>query len=247
MRKRYLDLLRDTLINRHYLQHEPPTRVGDDHPPVIRARRRNEGRDWPAWAPTMCGALRLDSLRDCIERCAAENLEGDIVETGVWRGGAMVFARACLDAYNLPGKVWLCDSFQGAPRPDQSSWAEDAGSRYHLLDQVKATRAECEASFETFGVSTEGVEFLEGYFEDTLPGPLAERDITILRLDANMYGSTMHTLNVLFDRILPGGFLIADDWVACPEERQAILDFFATRGIIDDGWMVDWTCRVWRL
>ena len=257
-RDAYLNLLRDALVNWHYLPHEPPTRGPDNVADEVRRMRRDEGRDWPAWAVTMCGRKRLDHIRRCIDTVVADGVQGDFIETGVWRGGLCIFARAALSTTAFgrmtdDGRrvidigartVYVADSFEGLPRPDADKWPADEGSRHYERDNFRVSRAEVEANFVRFGVPLTGVQFLEGFFEDTLPGPVGK--LSILRLDGDMYGSTMHTLRALYDHVEPRGFIISDDWTASKRERRAIEDFWTERGLSPEVEVVDWTCRAWR-
>src|SRR6188474_1402041 len=60
---------------------------------------RREGRDWPTEAETMVGMRRLDNLQRCMRTVFREGVPGDLVETGVWRGGCAILMRAVLEAY----------------------------------------------------------------------------------------------------------------------------------------------------
>jgi hypothetical protein len=82
-------------------------------------RSRDLGLDWPLEAETMIGMQRLTSLQQCVETIIAERIAGDLVECGVWRGGACILMRAVLAAYgDETRRVWLADSFAGVPPPD---------------------------------------------------------------------------------------------------------------------------------
>src|SRR3954466_9629840 len=74
---------------------------------------RAEGKDWPADADTMIGLRRLDNLQFVIQQVLADGVPGDLIETGVWRGGACIFMCAALKAYgNDSRRVWVADSFE---------------------------------------------------------------------------------------------------------------------------------------
>jgi O-methyltransferase len=95
--------------------------------PVDRERRA-EGMDWPLSAATMIGLRRLDNLRACVERIVEEDVPGDLIETGVWRGGASIFMRGALEAFgDRERTVWVADSFQGLPKPDPEKYPCDEG------------------------------------------------------------------------------------------------------------------------
>jgi hypothetical protein len=81
---------------------------------------RAEGKDWPTEAETMVGRARLDNLQECVTAVIQDNVPGDLVETGVWRGGASILMRAVLKAYDdRMRSVWLADSFEGLPGPER--------------------------------------------------------------------------------------------------------------------------------
>jgi O-methyltransferase len=193
--------------------------------------RREEGRDWPADAETMIGLKRLGNLHSCIQQVLREGVPGDFIETGVWRGGACIFIRAALKAYgDTSRKVWVADSFEGLPKPD-GRYKQDAGDRHWKksdilgvsLDQVKA-------NFSRYGLLDERVLFLKGWFKDTLPVAPVEK-LAILRLDGDMYSSTMDSLQNLYPKLSAGGFAIIDDYGEIERCRKAVNDFRATNKI----------------
>ena len=212
-------------------------------PAQVRALRE-EGADWPVRAHTMVGRKRLDHLQGCVETVLRDQVPGDLMETGVWRGGSVILMRAVLAAYGDPDRrVWVADSFRGLPPPDPK-WPEDAGAGLHQLDFLAIPRAVVERNFAAYGLLDERVRFLEGWFEDTLPTAPVER-LAVLRLDGDMYGSTMSVLQAMYHRVSPGGFIIIDDY-ALPTCRSAITDFRAARGIETPIETIDWTGACWR-
>src|SRR5579871_6546042 len=99
------------------------------------------GRDWPARAHTMIGMKRLENLQYCVETVMRDAVPGDLIETGVWRGGACIFMRALLKAYgDLERRVWVADSFQGLPPPNVSTYGADAGDKHHTFDFLAVSR-----------------------------------------------------------------------------------------------------------
>ena len=112
VRQLYLDLLKRTLSNTIYADEN----VAPFLPPGFDLALRSEGADWPKCAHTMIGLKRLDNLQYCVEDALARHVAGDLVETGVWRGGTVIFMRAILKAYGITDRrVWAADSFQGLP------------------------------------------------------------------------------------------------------------------------------------
>src|SRR5688572_4859073 len=73
---------------------------------------RVTGNDWPTRGHTMIGRARLDNLQACLESVLTREVPGDVIEAGVWRGGAAIFMRALLKVYGVRDRtVWVADSF----------------------------------------------------------------------------------------------------------------------------------------
>jgi len=206
---------------------------------------REEGRDWPADAETMIGLKRLANLRQCTESVLADDVPGDLIETGAWRGGATIFMRAILAAHGVTDrKVWVADSFEGLPEHD-GRYDADAGDQHHTREELAISVDSVKENFRRYGLLDEQVEFLVGWFSDTLPGAPIDR-LSILRLDGDMYASTMDALEALYDRVSPGGYVIVDDYGAVAACAQAIHDFRDARQITDPIEQVDWAGVYWR-
>lgn len=192
--------------------------------------RRAIGRDWPATACTMIGTARMRNLRDLLERALASGVPGDFIETGVWRGGACIYARAILAAYgDETRRVFVADSFRGLPEPDTTAFPADAGDIHSTFEQLAISREQVAENFRRYNLLDDRVVFLEGWFKDTLPAAPIER-LAVLRLDGDMYESTIQALEALYDKVSPGGFVIVDDYILGPC-ASAIEDFRAARGI----------------
>ncbi len=99
----------------------------EDRSTLVR-RKRDLGIDWPAEAETMIGMQRLTSLQRCVETVLAEDIPGDLIECGVWRGGACILMRAVLATYGDETRsVWVADSFEGLPPADPENYKADKG------------------------------------------------------------------------------------------------------------------------
>jgi hypothetical protein len=202
-----------------------PIPVGAFHPDF-----RDEGLDWPSTALTMIGRRRLRNFRELIERAIRDDVPGDIIETGVWRGGASILARAVLAAWEVTDRtVIVADSFEGLPPPDVDRFPADKESTLHTYRELAVSLEQVQANFERFGLLDDQVQFLKGWFRDTMP-LVASPALAVIRLDGDMYESTMDPLVHLYDRLSPGGWVIVDDYVldAC---AQAVHDFLDGRGI----------------
>lgn len=210
-------------------------------------RRRDFGIDWPAEAETMIGMQRLTSLQRCVETVLADDIPGDLVECGVWRGGACILMRAVLAAFGDETRcVWVADSFAGLPHPDPVKFKADKGLKPELVAGILAVpESEVKANFQRYGLLDDQVRFLPGWFKDTLPTAPIER-IAVLRLDGDLYESTIEALDALYPRLSPGGFCIIDDYYVLEPCRQAVTDYRAKHGISAEIVDIDGTAALWR-
>jgi O-methyltransferase len=186
---------------------------------------RYEGRDWPGDAETMVGLRRLDHLQTCITDLVERAIPGDLVEAGVWRGGASIFMRGVLTALgDRTKKVWVADSFQGLPRPDPIKYPADATDRHWTAPGLAISLETVRANFAKYGLLDERVVFLPGWFDETLAASQIE-SIGLLRCDCDMYSSTTQVLQNLYARVEVGGYLIVDDYGDVPGCKAAVDDF----------------------
>ena len=224
--------------------------AGDDSqtPAVTAQQLRLEGRDWPMLAHTMIGLKRMENLQFCLEDVIKKGVPGDVIETGVWRGGATIFMRGILKAYGVKDRrVWVADSFEGLPPPDAEKYPDDAGDPHHTLTFLRISLEQVKANFERYGLLDDQVRFLKGWFKDTLSSAPIER-LAVARLDGDMYESTMDALTPLYPKLSPGGYLIVDDYGAVPACRRAVEDYRQAHGIKEpiqdiDGLGVFWQKR----
>src|SRR5438552_7286545 len=228
LRASYLDVVRDSLIGR--LNEDPPL-------PASKVDRyydnvREQGLDWPSTAPSMIGARRMENVRSECERVIKAGVPGDFMETGVWRGGACIMMRAVLRAYQIiDRRVLAADTFAGFPRPSEGV-SPDSGFEFHAYPDFAVSLEQVKAAFARYGLLDAQVVFLEGLFKTTLPTAPVEK-LAVLRLDGDMYESTMDGLTNLYRRLSPGGTLIADDYYLFEAQRMAIDEFRAAHGIVD--------------
>jgi len=173
----------------------------------------------------MIGKARMSQIRAAVFQVVNNNVPGDLVETGVWRGGACIYMRAILKALDVRDRiVWAADSFEGLPPADPARYPADADDKHHGFFQLVVSLEEVQANFAKYGLLDDQVRFLPGWFKDTLPAaPIGK--IAVLRLDGDMYESTMDALTPLYDKVSPGGVVIVDDYGAVPACRQAIDDY----------------------
>ncbi|TPN38856.1 macrocin O-methyltransferase [Mesorhizobium sp. B2-3-3] len=242
----YTDLLIKIIANTIYgsgSQVIDPAKVGETTP--FNREDRLLGRDWPAIAHSMAGVRRLTNVRDLVQRAIDENVPGDFIETGVWRGGCCILMRGVLAANAITDrKVYVADSFDGLPPPDAENFPADQGDRLYEYRQLAVDQAQVQSNFAAYDLLDDQVVFVKGLFGDTLPdlkaGPFA-----LIRLDGDMYESTMDSLEALYPRLSPGGFAIIDDLAHLPC-RKAVEDYRARNHITAPMHEIDWTGGWWQ-
>jgi O-methyltransferase len=212
----------------------------------VNEQARAEGRDVPSEAETMVGLRRLEHLQRCIHEVLDRGVPGDLIETGVWRGGASIFMRASLRAHGSTDRVvWVADSFAGLPKPDPETYPLDSDDRHWTAAALAVSRSSVEANFARYGLLDDQVRFLEGWFKDTLPAAPIEK-LAIIRLDGDMYQSTMEALQALYPKLSVGGYLIVDDYGAVPACRRAVEDFRSQFDVSEEIETIDWTGIAWQ-
>ena len=269
--RRYIELLKSALLNETALEAEAAYflardaaedkggfderfgyDVGSARPERMEQLReaRFEGRHLDrdlrnvGFGYTMIGRLRLDNLDECVSSVLAEGIPGDLVECGVWRGGAAILMRALLWACeDADRSVWLADSFEGLPRPKPEESGPDLSA--DNFPQLAVSRQQVAENFARFDLLDERVRFLEGWFADTLPEAPIET-IAVLRLDGDLYESTLTPLVALYEKLSPGGFVIVDDYGVMRQCRKAVDEFRSKRGIDEPLEWVDRSGVYWR-
>ena len=202
---------------------------------------RSAGIDWPLHGLTMVGLARLTDLQSCVETVVRDRVPGDLIEAGVWRGGASILMRAVLDSLGSRDRaVLVADSFEGFPDIDAPEY-DGVDYSYQFL---AAALDDVKDNFARFGYDR-GVEFIPGFFEETLP-QLTDRTFAVVRLDGDSYSATKVGLHSLYSALSPGGYMIIDDYGVVEGCRRAVDDFRRKYGITEPIEKVDWVCVRWR-
>lgn len=195
---------------------------------------RMNGKDWPIHAESMIGYKRLSNVQDCVINVINNKVEGDLIETGVWRGGTVILMRAILKAFQVTDRiVWAADSFEGLPKPDPEKYIADKDDKFYTFDELKVSLEMVKENFKKYDLLDEQVQFLKGWFKDTLPAAPIKK-LAVLRLDGDMYESTMDALLHLYPKLSAGGYLIIDDWGSVEGCRLAVQDYRKKNNIVED-------------
>jgi O-methyltransferase len=236
LKERYLFTLRDALCGelyddvaivrpfflRKFLKHFTNLHVGRRLPDPS----GNRSAHWQLNALTQVGKKRLDNFQFCIESVIKNNVSGAIVECGVWRGGASIYAKGVLEVNKSSRPLYLFDSFEGLPK---SRMIEDMVRDWtHCSDYLAVDLETVQNNFKRYKLLDSNVILVKGWFRDTLP-PF-KQPIAVLRADGDMYESTMDILVNLYPVVQSGGYVIIDDY--CIDTcKLALEDYFKFHGL----------------
>lgn len=238
LRQLYLNIMRQCLTGLIYRDPSFQNNIFD-------LDARINGNDWPFLAHTMIGVKRIQNIQELAERIIHENIVGDFVETGVWRGGACIFMASILKSYNIEDrKVWVCDSFEGLPKPNIEKYPQDTGDQHWTRSQLVVSLDEVKENFNRYSLLNDQVMFLKGFFSETLPLAPIEK-IALLRLDGDMYESTIIALQSLYSKVSIGGYVIVDDF-ALENCKCAVNDFLISNGLTVYTVPIDANSVYWR-
>lgn len=187
---------------------------------------------------TMVGIERCYSLYYSLRYIIRNNIEGDLVECGVWRGGsAMLIAYTLLEAGQTGKKIWLYDTFQGMPEPGKMD-GEHEKKEWERQKLSNGGSGWCNASLEevrdnliSTGYPEQLIEFVVGKVEETIPDKIPSK-IALARLDTDWYESTRHELTHLYPKLEEGGVLIIDDYGSWQGARKATNEYFASQNSV---------------
>jgi len=242
LRSAYLDLMLKCLAGTIY-EDAPSSTLGQK---MYDPQLREYGWDWPSVAHTMIGTKRLSNVRTLVESVIGNGIPGDLIETGVWRGGACIMMRAVLKTYGVTDRrVWLADSFEGLPVPDAESYPADADESFHEYAELSVSIEDVKRNFAKYDLLDDQVAFLKGWFKDTLPDAPIEK-LALLRLDGDLYESTIQALDALYDKVSIGGFVIIDDYHVVAACKQAVHAFLSTRKLTPEIIEIDGVGVYWQ-
>ncbi len=205
-------------------------------------------------AVTMTSPERIFALINAVEYVCKNNIPGDFVECGVWKGGSSAaIAQALVYLNNTHRTLWMYDTFDGMSQPTDSDvdcHGQTAGQLLQQQDIAQSDSVWCrspleevKATMEATGYSQDRIRFVQGRVEDTLPQRSPEK-IALLRLDTDWYESTKCELEILFPKMPAGGVLIVDDyghWKGC---RKAVDEYFAAQRVSMLLNRIDYTGRI---
>lgn len=190
---------------------------------------------------SMLSYTAMCEMHDFIKNVVRDKVEGDVVEMGCWNGGCGAFMSWCVEKFGSDKKVWLFDSFEGLPElvKEDSEWA-NRQKKVRLRDEgseeikstgfMVASEENVKKALKKLSVG-KNTNILKGWFQDSLPKVKDKiGKISVLRLDGDLYESTLYCLEEMYDMVSPGGYVVIDDYhlEGC---RRALYEFFYKKNI----------------
>jgi O-methyltransferase len=178
---------------------------------------------------TALSAERLVAVRDAAIYVERYEIEGSIIECGVWRGGAMMMAAlTLLELGSRSRDIYLFDTYEGMTAPTDIDRDSNGVLAADQMDHVKMAVSveEVQRNLYSTGYPREKLHFVKGPVEETVPGQ-APPDLAVLRLDTDWYESTRHELEHLVPRVVPNGVLLIDDYGTWQGARKAVDEYVA--------------------
>lgn len=181
---------------------------------------------------------RMYALKEAVKYIVSNNIVGDLVECGVWKGGScMLIARTLLEYDQNDRLLWLYDTFEGMTLPTNEDIEKETGIKGDdLLEGIEkntdkynmwayAPEDIVRKNMESTKYPSDKIKYIRGKVEDTL-NETKPKSIALLRLDTDWYESTKAEMDALYPLITSGGVLIIDDYGHFEGARKAIDEYF---------------------
>jgi len=190
---------------------------------------------------TMTSPERIYSLIEAVQYVVKNNIEGDIVECGVWKGGSMMAVAETLQYLKSNNRgLYLYDTYEGMSEPTEYDKTFKGDDARHLMDTDSDKEKNLVWAYSALDTVKQGMQstaypadkinYIKGKVEDTIPQNIPTK-IAILRLDTDWYESTKHELIHLFPLLSDNGVLILDDYGHWAGAKKAVDEYFAEHNV----------------
>ena len=189
---------------------------------------------------TFKSKLEMWTVVCCLRNIVNQKIDGDIVETGVWKGGTLILVKKILEDCNVKEKnnrvwhIWGRLSKTRRIRQKIRYGFKENGNLYNKTFNYK--------KFETSSLTNtlsnikknckdlDELYLIKGKIEDTLERENIKK-ISLLMLDTDYYESTKFALEKLYDKVSKNGIIYIDDYGNWKGAKQAVDEFFKRKKI----------------
>jgi len=190
---------------------------------------------------TMTSPERLFSLYQSVRYVVQNQVPGDFVECGVWKGGSSMMIAKVLQSLGVTNRnIWMYDTYEGMTEPtkeDKDFKGEDAVQLLSSAEKSDSNSVWCYSALEEVqsnmqktSYPTESIKYIKGKVEETIPDAIPG-SIALLRLDTDWYASTYHEMIHLYPLLQVKGVLIIDDFGHWEGAKKAILQYFGENNL----------------
>jgi len=204
---------------------------------------------------TMTSIERMYALYKGVEYVVKNNIPGDFVECGVWKGGSSMLIALTLMKFGVNDrKIWMYDTFEGMSEPGEEDKDNQGTQAKELLTKASKDVSESVWCFSELDAVKKNllntrypidqIQFIKGKVEDTIPISIPNEYISLLRLDTDWYESTKHELNYLFPLLVKSGVLIIDDYGHWVGAKKAVDEYIEDKNICIYLNKIDYSARI---
>jgi hypothetical protein len=192
---------------------------------------------------TMTSVERITSLYESLEYIRNNNIDGDIVECGVWKGGNILGCMEYLNYYKINKKVYLYDTFSGMTDAQDFDKSHDGDSGSNWVGRCDCDIDEVKSNLSKSKYPKKNIKFIQGDVLNTLDKKEnLPSKISLLRLDTDWYESTKKEMNVLYPLLVNNGVLLVDDYGHWEGSKKAVDEYFSENGLDFNFEKIDYTC-----
>ena len=168
---------------------------------------------------------RRDMLTLLLRTLLDKNIEGDIVELGVYKG----YTAKLFHHYMPERKLHLFDTFEGFSERSVAAESENTG---HKISGAHFSDTSLDAVQNYISQKNDNVFFYKGYFPETIPENFGDIKFAFVHLDADLYEPIFEGLKFFYPRMTQNGMIVVHDFNAWPGARKAVDDFFADKNVL---------------
>lgn len=194
---------------------------------------------------SLASELNLWSIYQSLIYIKKNEIQGDLVECGIYNGSTLSFIGKICNELNISKNIWGYDTFDGFVLNSITENDTDLKTGKQIIyknDDIFFSIEQVIENIKSNDNDFDKYKLIKGDIlktldhENNLP-----KKISFLRLDTDIYSTTKKQLEILFPRLVTGGILHIDDYGWCPGVRKAVDEYFENSNI----WLhrVDFTCR----
>ena len=163
--------------------------------------------------------VRRDMIILLLRDLVAREIDGNLAELGVYRG----YSARVIHHYLPERKLYLFDTFTGFDQRDIQAERTVTG---RTEEAISFSQTGVERALKNIAPQNKNVQVFPGYFPQSAPNFLRDELFAFVHLDADLYEPMLAGLRYFYEKMRPGGFILAHDFNSWQGSRKAVQDFF---------------------